>query len=522
MTAPLRPAVILVADRTLSADYKVMFEGIFATMQTTQVPEPMMRSFVSPPLATDDRGRARVAPLGIRRVEASLLARTNLTDADVVCTTPEALGGLLGPWVRLVVVSSSDPLGFGMTNTTTTNFWMGQLYTKTWMNRMMAQIKESKRLHGFLVIGGGQGAWQWIHHPQRREEHGIDVVFEGYFENQGPKLFEALLAGAPPPEHVIESGNCCENVVPIRGASMLGVIEQSRGCGKGCPFCTLAFKRMDHLPMETVVADIDTNVRGGMPAVMSGSEDFFRYGGKGWQVDFDKLRLLLKAMREVTGVSFMQIDHANISSVLQLDDLQLKEIRRLLTWSEPTDYLWVNMGVESANGELVRANGPAKIAPFKPADWPELVIEAADRMERTGFFPVFSIILGLPGETPDDVRRTHDLARKLSKRRCVLFPIFHEPVLTEHPRKGERFDLAKMSANHLELYITCYEINFRWVPKLYWDNQRAGGVSWVKRSLVQLLGRVEILNWKVNFARTRRSIARRPSKAPVAAKEVTG
>jgi radical SAM superfamily enzyme YgiQ (UPF0313 family) len=172
-----------------------------------------------------------------------------------------------------------------------------------------------------------------------------------------------------------------------------------------------------------------------MPAVMSGSEDFFRYGAVGWRVDYDKLHALLSALRSVRGVSFMQIDHANISSVMQLTDDQLREVRRLLTWREHTDYLWVNMGVESASGRLVRANGPAKIAPYRPDDWEHLVREAAAKMERTGFVPVFSVILGLPGETRADVSATLRLVRDQSKRRCVVFPIFHEPVLAAHPMR---------------------------------------------------------------------------------------
>lgn len=348
-------------------------------------------------------------------------------------------------------------------------------------------LADAKQRFGFKIVAGGAGAWQWVCDPEQTTRLGVDTIFEGYFESSGPELFTNIIEGRQREKHIHQNDPAVEKIQTITGASMLGIIELSRGRGRGCKFCTMAREKMRHVPVDTILADLATNVSNGVTSVVSGSEDFFRYGGTGLKPDFDKLRELLVQMKQIKGLSFMQIDHANITSVLQLTDDQLTEIRELLSWSARTDYLWVNMGIESANGNLVAASCPGKIAPFRAEDWPELVLETAERMARTGFYPVFSVILGLPGETPDDISRTLQLVKKLGAGKAVIFPIFYEPVLLEEIENGQRFTLPKMRADHLELYRTCYEINFKSVPSLIWDNQRAGDVSWLKRATMLML-----------------------------------
>ena len=502
----LKPAVVLVADRTLSGNYKILFEGIFATMQTTQVPEFVMRNLVSPKTPTDQLGRAHTAPLGLRRLESALLHQSSLTEADLVVTTWEKLPQLLGPWTKIVGFSSSDPLGSGMSNTTTTSFWDGELYTRHWTARMLAELRAAKQKYNFKIIAGGAGAWQWSLDPEHARKQGIDTIFEGYSESTGPQLFQDLLNGKSAPAHQNDSTAADQDIRPIDRASLLGIVELSRGCGRGCGFCSMAHKKMHHLPLETIIADIETNVANGLTSVVSGSEDFFRYGSDSLKPDFEKLHELLIAMRKVRNLSFMQIDHANITSVAQLTDEQLRETRELLKWQKPSRYLWVNLGVESANGQLVAKNSTGKIAPYRPDDWEDIVRDSIHRLDQSGFYPVISLVLGLPGETPADVERTLKLVKDFEKQRAVVFPIFYEPLQSDDIAAGNKFDLGKMRQDHLELYSRCYEINFRNVPKLFWDNQRAGGVSWGKRALMRVLGKTEVHAWRKKFTQLRKTL----------------
>lgn len=496
-----KPAIVLVADRTLSADYKVLFEGIFATMQTTKVPSLAMRHFVAPPVRADAAGRALTAPLGLRRVQSALIAQLGLSPDDVVCTTPERLAGLLGPWVKIVGFSSSDPLGNGMSNTTTTQFWAGELYTRFWSRTLLTQLLKAKRRYGFKVVGGGAGAWQWDCYPDPTAQECLDVRFEGYFEQDGPALFRSLLDGQSVPSRYVQPKTAAANIAPICQPSLLGIIELSRGCGRGCRFCSMAHKKMEHLPAETILADLETNIAGGVRSVVSGSEDFFRYGATGLTPNFDALRGILEQMQQLRGLSFMQIDHANITSLAQMTDEQLLEIRRLLTWEKDSKYLWVNMGVESANGHLVAANCTGKVAPYRPDDWEELLYTTAGRMTRNGYFSVVSLVLGLPGETPEDIQKTLRLVKFLETQNAVVFPVFYEPHTRDDIAAGHRFSIATMWPEHLELYRTCYEINFKKVPLLFWDNQRCGGVSWLKRATMRLLGKTEVSAWRKAFIR---------------------
>jgi len=204
---------------------------------------------------------------------------------------------------------------------------------------------------------------------------------------------------------------------------------------------------------------------------------------------------------------------AQVERVRHGTDAQARSIVRVVRGARLEDDATIVAGTRLWAGPAPLAEGTrvrfvGKVAPFDPDDWGQMVRDVADRTTRCGFFPVISVMLGLPGETPDDVTATLKLVQDLAAKGAVIFPIFYEPMASGEAAERQRFTLAKMTPGHLELYRTCYEQNFKMVPRLFWDNQRAGGVSWARRALMQTLGRGEVMTWRRTFRALRRRMDR--------------
>jgi hypothetical protein len=114
--------------------------------------------------------------------------------------------------------------------------------------------------------------------------------------------------------------------------------------------------------------------------------------------------------------------------------------------------------------------------------------------------PMASLIMGMPAETPEHVRRTLELVERWEGLPMVAFPIFYVAV-----RPEERpFGLAGMSKLHWRLFSTCYQFNFRHIPSLIADNQRAAGAPRSRRLFIQVAGRGQKLQWQWRLWRAMR------------------
>jgi radical SAM superfamily enzyme YgiQ (UPF0313 family) len=486
--------IVLTADRTLTANYRLLFDGMLAASQTTTAPPAIFGPLLMPQRAPLGL-RASVAPLGLRRLEAALLAGGFSAD-DVAVVAEDQLAQAIGPTTRIIGISCGEPTGLGMNSSTMTAVVGGRIYPEAMFRRLLRKIHQLNRGVSAKIVLGGPGAWQLAGDEPKNAALGIDHVIAGYAEGAAAATFRRLLSNEALPFVVPGGWTPTTPIPPICGASTMGVVEISRGCGLGCSFCTIGRVPMTHLPPQTILADVAANVAAGMANVALLSEDFFRYGADGLQAKPAALLGLLREIRAIPQLGIMQIDHASVAGVAQFDDEQLRAIHDLLTGPGTNRCVWVNLGVETAADDLLRQIGAAvKGARDITEPWGDCCARHLRRLCQAGFFPMASLVIGLPGERDEHLQTTLSWVKSLSDQRLAVFPVLYAPVDGSPP-----LDRRSLRPLHWELIRACYRLNFRWIPWFFRDNQAAAGVSVVRRAALQVLGYGQLAQWKFLLA----------------------
>ena len=488
--------VVLTADRSLFASFETLLDGMMSASQTSFVPAPLMHGFLARRINAKG-ARASQAPMGLRRIE-SALRRDGWSAKEVILTPPEHLRDAIGPDTRIIGLSSGDPLGIGMNSTTMAGVAGGEIYVGRWFRHLARRIQHLRRqAPRAKVIMGGAGAWQLAQDAAARATLGIDHIITGYCDGNVSAILAKLIEEEPLPPVVAGENASVEQLQPLLEPTTMGGVEISRGCGLGCNFCTLAHEPMRHLPADTILADAATNLATGVRNLALITEDAFRYGANGARPNPDRVIDLLQRLRSLHGLRMIQTDHTNIISAAQLADTDLREIRRLMVGDDhPDGMVWLNLGVETASGSLLAANGGrAKMGTCDPRQWGKLCSQQVRRLSALGYFPMVSLVMGLPGETLEDVERDLRWVEALGNLRATVFPVFHAPLQTDR----RRFGIADMTDAHWRLFRACYRLNFKWMPRLFWDNQTRGGVSLRRRLMMQTLGRGQVAWWKWLF-----------------------
>lgn len=427
-----------------------------------------------------DDGQAKYVPHGLRIVEALLLER--FAAEDVAVCYPDQLPLFVGDNTCVVGMHAHNPLGI----TFATDIYPA-LYGREiepvnafeFRRMILHPVLRQHKPH-LKIIVGGPGAWQ-IQKKNLQDEWAIDCVVDGEGEDFIVPLFEAAVRGEPLPRRVEGQSPKLDRIPRIHHRSTFGTVEITRGCGRGCQFCSVALRAGKSIPLDQILHNVRVQVAEGADTILFVTEDLFLYEqGPKFKTNTAALKRLFESVAAVPGVKHISLTHGTITPVVAepavIDELMPVAVdkavnqHRLSTHPDKR-YQHMFVGIETGSVRIFKEFMKGKAYPFRPEQWPEVVLKGMETLNRHNWFPICTFILGLPGETREDTRQSLDLLFALKDAKWCVIPTLFVPLEDTRLGKKESAKLIKLTDLQWEFFFTCWRYNLD-----FWRNQAS--VQW--------------------------------------------
>jgi len=458
--------VVLTASAVEMSDFYdnpfVAFVGGF-----TKGPLPLwlVRKALYPPIGHNDNGHVRYAPYGLRKVEAILLA-SGFDESEIAVVHPSDLDCFVGPRTKVVGISTMDPLGMGYVSKTYSSLVGGGEPINAIEFRKLAGHPAIAKYKPKVIVGGF-GAWQ-LERQKIAEQFGVDCVVIGGGASVTADVFRKAANDEVLP-HLVRVDNNSENgeIPLVKHASIHGCVEISRGCGRNCQFCTPTMQKKHDIPIETIMKEVEVNVKEGNSAVTLVTEDLFLYGtrDKRFIPNREAVVKLVKSVASFPGVKSIQPTHTSLAPVVHNPSM-IKEVAEILIerplyrfGSQPM--VTSEVGLETGSVRLMRKYMCGKMLPFKPEEWKEVAAQSFGIMNDNDWYPLATLIIGLPDENEADVIETLELVDNLKNNYLFYVPLLFVPLENCALMDKQGAELNSLSKRRWELLIRCWEYNVR-------------------------------------------------------------
>ena len=446
--------IVLTADRSLMTNYRGNFlYGFIACGPYEVLPEWVFDKVFCPAVETDPiTGEAKVAQVGLRRVEAAL--HQGYKKDEIFVANPDYLAKSIGPDTKVVGINVMDPLGMAPVTTTMAPEKLSYVAMK--FKKMCADIIQLKKKYDFKVAVGGNGAWE-LAQSDRMKVQGIDTVVVGEADELALDLFNELESGeAPEMMHCFVKN--IQNIPEITGPTVNSLIEAMRGCGRGCDFCDVNKRSKKDLPVDRLQREAKMNLDYGFDSVWLHSDEMLLYGcdNRDFQPNYDAITELWKALKGL-GANFIGTTHMTFSAIAA-DPKLLHDISEINGMHNNGRWLSTNLGIETVAPRMVKKHLGVKTKPFSTDEWGWVVREGAKIMNENHWFTAATIIIGWPDETPDETQYTIDM---MGDFRATDFRGLVAPLLYQDFSEKNSMHFGNLNEAQFTLFWKCWENNLR-------------------------------------------------------------
>lgn len=462
--------IVLAASTSESSEYlsSTWRQMLLGTLPSRYTRFPFYMVDVNWKNEVRDDGQAVAVPNGLRIVESILLEE--FSPDDIAVCYPDQLDLFVGEDTKVIGVHAHNPLGITFATDVYVNFYgrKAEPINAAEFKRLITHEAIKKHKDHLKILVGGPGSWQ-IDKKNLQDEWGIDCIVEGEAEDLILDLFKRALRGESLPKKIEGKSPQMDHIPTTKNRSTFGVVEVTRGCGRGCQFCSIALRKGKSLPLEHILENVRTQVAGGAETIMITTEDIFLYEqGPRFDTNVPALKKLFKSITEVPGVKHVMLSHGTISPVVRNPEV-IEELSPYAvdfsTHQHPASthpdkrYASLFIGLETGSPRLFNQFMKGKAYPYKAEQWQDVVLKGMDIMNKHNWFPFATFIVGLPGETEEDTKKSLDLLHALKDAKWVVMPTLFVPLEDTRMEKNESAKLAQLTELQWEFFFTAWRYN---------------------------------------------------------------
>lgn len=443
--------IVLTADNGTFSDYGgTSALGYVSCMPARLVPRILMKKVFAPPLATTRSGEAIKATYPLRKIEA-LLSGAGMK--DVVITSPDRLEKVIGPETRVLGVSVHDPYGLSPVSTKLTMiFGGGMSWTARFFDDLSKKISVLKRKYSFTTFVGGPAAWQ----IEMKRPEWVDILFNGEAEVDLAPLVKDAVDGKPVPRSVFGKNAPLAAIPAIIKPTRFGEVQVTRGCPRGCQFCTITPETFRSIPVSQVVEEVKVNVDHGQTSINLLTDDILLYGGRKLSTNHEAIVNLFTEVKKA-GAEQVYFPHISSPAVLESSRtvMAIGEIAEYDKYRGETPVV----GLESGSERIISKYMNAKPYPWKPSDWKKVILDSTPILNDAGITPCYTMTVGFEDETNEDVEKSIDLVEAMidSHFRSWIFPLAVIPMTPSHIGGGEFPNIERLPSKYWDLLYTAWK-----------------------------------------------------------------
>ncbi len=434
--------VVLTADRGTFTDYSGASPlGYTACLPARLVPRILMDELFTPPIKAIE-GEAVVAPYPLRKLQA-ILASNGI---DSMVTPPEILHRVIDGNTKILGINVHDPYGLSPVSTKlTTIFGGGISWTHKFFMELSNTVVRLKRKYNFKVIIGGAAAWQIALDPPPW----VDTIYEGEAELDFPPIVRNALEGKELPKHFLGRNAGVDRIPTITKPTRFGEVQVTRGCPRGCQFCSITPETFRSIPLEDIMEEVKVNLSAGIRGIELLTDDILLYGSNKLQVNHEAVVKLFSEVKRL-GATHIYFPHITAPAVVS-SPKTVEEISHIAEYDKYVAEAPV-VGLESGSVRIISKYMRGKTFPYTPEQWHDVIIDATGIMVDNGIHPAYTLTIGFPDEREEVMMETLEFVRKIAdlKLQAWLFPL---PVIPMTP--------SRLRGNPFP--------TFESIPKMYWD-----------------------------------------------------